>query len=124
MIENRHQGAISVYLMNCLAPRDSNIRLVAQSRNQTQSYYRVDYEQSGPEPGLLSSSWRSHLVTALAPFAGVPNMFQLGMRHIAEGTDHLLFLLALLLPAPLLAVRGRWASVSGFVRVFCELSES
>ncbi len=32
----------------------------------------------------------------------------LGMRHIAEGHDHLLFLIALLLPAPLLAVGGAW----------------
>jgi hypothetical protein len=32
----------------------------------------------------------------------------LGMRHIAEGHDHLLFLVALLLPAPLLAVGGLW----------------
>jgi hypothetical protein len=40
-------------------------------------------------------------------------MFRLGIRHIAEGTDHLLFLLALLLPAPLLAVRSRWASFIG-----------
>ena len=30
------------------------------------------------------------------------------MLHIAEGTDHLLFLLTLLLPAPLLASGGRW----------------
>jgi hypothetical protein len=42
-------------------------------------------------------------------------MFTLGMRHIAEGTDHLLFLIALLLPAPLLARRFRW-SVYGSVR--------
>lgn len=34
--------------------------------------------------------------------------FFLGMRHIAEGTDHLLFLFALLLPAPLLASGGHW----------------
>jgi hypothetical protein len=32
----------------------------------------------------------------------------LGMHHIAEGHDHLLFLIALLLPAPLLAVGGLW----------------
>lgn len=36
---------------------------------------------------------------------GFRAIFRLGMRHIAEGTDHLLFLLALLLPAPLLFVR-------------------
>ncbi|WP_225206924.1 HupE/UreJ family protein [Novosphingobium huizhouense] len=43
---------------------------------------------------------------------GLPSLlasaFRLGARHIAEGTDHLLFLLALLLPAPLLASGGRW----------------
>jgi hypothetical protein len=32
---------------------------------------------------------------------------------IAEGTDHLLFLLALLLPAPLLVFGSRWAGFAG-----------
>ena len=32
----------------------------------------------------------------------------LGARHILTGYDHLMFLLALLLPAPLLAANGRW----------------
>lgn len=34
--------------------------------------------------------------------------FRLGVKHIAEGTDHLLFLLSLLLPAPLLAAGRTW----------------
>lgn len=34
----------------------------------------------------------------------------LGMRHIAAGYDHLLFLIALLLPAPLIASSGRWVA--------------
>jgi len=38
---------------------------------------------------------------------GFARLFSLGMHHIAEGPDHLLFLLALLLPAPLLARAGR-----------------
>lgn len=37
---------------------------------------------------------------------GFQKMFALGQHHIAEGTDHLLFLLTLLLPATLL-IRGR-----------------
>jgi len=37
----------------------------------------------------------------------------LGMHHIAEGTDHLLFLLALLLAAPLLTVNGQWGTFGG-----------
>ena len=32
----------------------------------------------------------------------------LGVHHIIGGYDHLMFLLALLLPAPLIAVQGRW----------------
>ncbi|WNG15507.1 HupE/UreJ family protein [Cystobacter fuscus] len=40
---------------------------------------------------------------------GFQSVFVLGTRHIAEGTDHLLFLLVLLLAAPLLGAGGRWA---------------
>jgi hypothetical protein len=44
---------------------------------------------------------------------GFLSMVKLGTSHIAEGTDHLLFLLTLLLPAPLLAVAGRWGKFAG-----------
>ena len=55
---------------------------------------------SGPaEPG---SSW-----------TGFRAMVKLGMQHIAEGTDHLLFLLVLLLPAPLLSAADRWDRFGG-----------
>ncbi len=40
--------------------------------------------------------------------AGFAGALRLGMAHIAQGSDHLLFLLALLLPAPVLAAGGRW----------------
>jgi hypothetical protein len=46
-------------------------------------------------------------------FRGFAAMFRLGARHIAEGTDHLLFLLALILPAPLVAAGGRWGGYAG-----------
>ena len=39
---------------------------------------------------------------------GFGHLFSLGMQHIATGSDHLLFLLTLLLPAPLLACGTRW----------------
>lgn len=55
---------------------------------------------------------------------GFAHLYVLGMHHIAEGTDHLLFLLTLLLPAPLIAVAKRWQpgggaaqSVTSIVRV-------
>ena len=43
---------------------------------------------------------------------GFEAMLRLGGEHILTGTDHLLFLLILLLPAPLLAVRRRWRSTA------------
>jgi hypothetical protein len=46
-------------------------------------------------------------------FQGFAAMFRLGARHIAEGTDHLLFLLALILPAPLVAAGWRWGGFAG-----------
>lgn len=53
----------------------------------------------------LSSSGGGH--TAFAA------MLKLGMQHIREGTDHQLFLLTLLLPAPLLSRGRRWAGPVG-----------
>lgn len=44
---------------------------------------------------------------------GFKSMVILGMKHIAEGTDHLLFILVLLLSAPLIAQRGNWTQFGG-----------
>jgi hypothetical protein len=46
-----------------------------------------------------------------SPWRGFLATFRLGMRHIAEGADHLMFLLALLLAAPGIAVAGRWRGI-------------
>lgn len=47
---------------------------------------------------------------------GAKSLFMHGMQHILEGVDHLLFLLCLLLPAPLLSINGRWGESAGFKR--------
>jgi len=46
-------------------------------------------------------------------FTGFASMLKLGMQHIKEGTDHLLFLIVLLLPSMLLAGKKRWGSFGG-----------
>jgi hypothetical protein len=43
ILENHHQSRISAYLVNCLVPRDRDIRILAQNRNQNQSFYQLDY---------------------------------------------------------------------------------
>jgi hypothetical protein len=108
IVENHHQSGTGAYLVNCLVPQDKDIRIVGQARNEQQSFYQLDYVQDGgaPAPAFLSWWTGARERTSGAGFASV---FRLGMRHIAEGTDHLLFLLTLLLPAPLVVLGSRWA---------------
>ena len=48
-------------------------------------------------------------------WTGFGGVLRLGMAHIADGTDHLLFLLALLLPASLIREGGRrWGAYAGW----------
>ncbi|MBE9462358.1 HupE/UreJ family protein [Dyadobacter sp. UP-52] len=79
------------------------------------------YGEKPVELGVISFDIRSNKIF---PFkvnletGGIWNGFKqtvvLGMHHIAEGTDHLLFLLVLLLPAPLLVNRRRWGTFGGW----------
>jgi hypothetical protein len=101
VIENHHRNTGSVYLVNATVPDDPGLRITAQKRNPSQSVYELDFDQAGAvASGSMLSRWNG---------AQFVSLFHLGIRHIAEGTDHLLFLLVLLLPAPLLAFAGRWA---------------
>ncbi len=111
VFENHHQNAISAYLVNCLVPSDPNIRILAQNRNETQSFYQLDYAELSTSNSFFSKVWSS--LRGWMSSVGFASIFRLGMRHIAEGTDHLLFLLVLLLPAPLLALGSRWAGFAG-----------
>ena len=107
VLANRHLNGSSVYLVNVEVPQDRTLHVVDQKRNPRQSVYELDYQQAGTATG---SSGRWPRTRAWWDGLQLSNLFHLGMRHIAEGTDHLLFLLVLLLPAPLLAVGTRWAA--------------
>jgi hypothetical protein len=77
IFENHHQSGISAYLVNCLVPRDRNIQITAQNRNERQSFYQVDYVQAGDRADPLSLQWWSGLrgllvaTAALVLFAGM-----------------------------------------------------
>lgn len=112
ILESHQQNKKAVYLVNCLVPRDRDIRIVAQKRNEQQSFYELDYVQDGVSSRLPLSPWWTSVRGAMSAL-GLPSLFRLDMRHIAEGTDHLLFLLVLLLPAPLMVAGSRWAGIAG-----------
>jgi HupE / UreJ protein len=54
-------------------------------------------------------------------WGGFKSMVGLGMKHISEGTDHLLFLLVLLLAAPLLVSGQKWGNFGGIRYAFMRL---
>ena len=110
-LANRHHlGRDSVYLVNAAVPDSDALHVLSQRRNETQSDYVLTYRQDGAAP--VPSQAREQGRTELDDVASA-SLFSLGMRHIAEGTDHLLFLLTLLLSAPVVAVQGRWGRPAG-----------
>ena len=77
-------------------------------------------EGSAAEPQVIQWNLRDNVVPPLevnlergSSWKGFTGMLNLGIRHIAEGTDHLMFLLVLLLPAPLLVIGKRWGGPGG-----------
>jgi HupE / UreJ protein len=107
IVANHHLNRTSVYLMNALVPQDGGMQIVTQKRNEQQSLYQLDFRQLDG----TGTAWSN----ILAWLGGIQfsSLFRLGIRHIAEGTDHLMFLLVLLLPAPLVASQLRWGSPLG-----------
>jgi hypothetical protein len=60
IFENHHQSRIAAYQVNCLVPRDPDIRIVAQNRNYSQSFYQLEYVQAGAASNsLFLASWSS-----------------------------------------------------------------
>lgn len=78
-------------------------------------YVRRDIRNGllGDKPMLISTAGFGNTHIAVdgsdgSWWQGLGKLFMLGMSHIAEGTDHVLFLLAMLLSAPRVARAGRW----------------
>lgn len=69
VIENHHLNRISVYQVNCLVSRDPDIRIVAQKRNYSQSFYELDFEQAGAHLGPLDRAWWAGTAKPLATFS-------------------------------------------------------
>jgi HupE / UreJ protein len=67
---------------------------------------------TGDYTTLVMLSWQRTTVpvtaTDASPSTGFNSAIGLGIDHIGSGSDHLLFIAMLLLPAPLLAARSTW----------------
>ncbi|MFT4030961.1 MAG: HupE/UreJ family protein [Siphonobacter sp.] len=86
---------------------------------------RSDWEtgnvhDTNSEPQIISWNNRDNVIDPLEIslqtgnwWKGFKRMMEIGMEHIKDGTDHLLFLIVLLLPAPLLTAGKRWGKFGG-----------
>jgi len=59
IFENHHERRIGAYLVNCLAPRDPDIRIMAQNRNYSQSFYQLDFVDASVSAIPPSLAWLS-----------------------------------------------------------------
>lgn len=97
-------------------------QVINQSIIFSASQYAPGNDSDGKleQAGIISSDpntgkilpLKLHL-SAASWFTTCKSMFMLGMRHIKEGTDHLLFIIVLLLPAMLLVQGKRWGGFGG-----------
>lgn len=60
-LENHHQNRIAAYQVNCLVSRDPDIRILAQKRNYSQSFYELDFVQAGVPSNARSLAWLAAL---------------------------------------------------------------
>lgn len=96
-IQNYHHRSIAVYLVNCLLPADTNIRVMYQTRNGDQSIYRLDFTTGHSSSRPFTDQQQS--MEHEDHYAVIRTYFTHGVRHILSGYDHLIFLFALVLAA-------------------------
>jgi hypothetical protein len=80
--ENRHQAQIAAYQINVLVPSDRDIRILSQNRNYSQSFYELNYEQSGG-----ANVWLAGVVLLLVARFTYLRMRQLAMTRKKQSPE-------------------------------------
>jgi hydrogenase/urease accessory protein HupE len=95
-LQNKHYSTVAVYLVNCLLPSDTTIRVNNQTRSLNQSDYQLNFTMGTVKNGIYADQQNIEKADHIAV---IKTYFAHGIRHILTGYDHLLFLCALVLGA-------------------------
>lgn len=120
-----------IFNLRCIANKNTTIRNFTLHydaimheivNNQAMIYVTSDWENGIHESqqiGIIGLDVPTNTIYPLhvslekgSYWKGFKSMVSLGMKHISEGTDHLLFLLLLLLSAPLIVEQKKWIANS------------
>jgi len=78
------------------------------------------FSKSTAEPAIIGRNTKDNVIYPLeinlengSWWTGFKSMIDLGIQHIKEGTDHLLFIIVLLLVAPIIAIGNKWKDFGG-----------
>lgn len=127
LIDNHTDGAYAVFLFTMTCPTVINA---------LQADYRLLFDLDAQHKGLLRLTHGQETTTAIFSQESPTHQFTIGetsmwrqaqqyvhegIWHIWLGYDHVLFLLALLLPAVLRRVAGRWEPAPDFLSAFWEV---
>ena len=124
MIDNHTDGAYAVLLftMTCPSAIDTlraDYRLLFDLDAQHKGLFRLTHGQE-TTTGIFSqeSPMQQFTIGEMSTWRQARQYLHEGIWHIWLGYDHVLFLLALLLPAVLRRVEGRWEPTPDFLSAF------
>jgi hydrogenase/urease accessory protein HupE len=95
-LQNKHYSTVAVYLVNCLLPADTTIRVKNQTRSINQSFYQLNFTTGTVKNGIYADQQN---IEGTDHYAVIKTYLLQGIKHILTGYDHLLFLCALVLGA-------------------------
>jgi hypothetical protein len=99
-IEKTSRGFSTIGLLHCLSPKEEPIKIEIRHLENIPAGVFVVWtrqDQSKIKGYLHEDGNRTFILSESAPNKSLSQLYKLGMRHVWEGIDHLLFLLGLLM---------------------------
>jgi hypothetical protein len=85
-LQNKHYSTVAVYLVNCLLPSDTTIRVINQTRSINQSDYQLNFTTGTVKNGIYADQQN---IEEADHNAVIKTYLLQGIKHIFTGYDHI-----------------------------------